>query len=452
MKTVTKKIVRANTYAIPGPNNSSRKEKVTAERIKNWASIGTTMLKAGLRIPAPINHDFKALPVSIGNNGLTDAAKNQGFWTKLAAKPDEDGIMSLYGELEVPDNIADKVGSTIQETSIYVRPTWTDGLGRLWKDAPMHIALVNNPIEPNQSNFEEGSLALSMSMEANDTLEDQGSANSTTGSAEAQADPSSPLQNSACNIQELLSQLREVGRIDLPEDTLPDNLPERLLAALRQKRLSELEDDETEGTTRQPPKNSKEPSRPIVMSQTPATPVTPELTAEQANALVMAHPAYKHATETARNLLAHATNAARRSLQTRVSRLQKAGICTKEYADKYLVPHIANHSVAFNDDGSPIASPVEVILEGLEGMTPPAQTNPAMAMSHGKPTIGSNPFLMPGDFASVQKALAMSMGQNVNDLEIHNPPIQSHSFDDEAADKLADAIAGPVTMGVSWAD
>jgi hypothetical protein len=432
MKTFVKKIVRSNKYTIPG--KTPRVEEVSPQRINSWANTANKMIQAGLKIPAPINHDFQSLPVTVGPDGLSDAAKNSGFWTKFFTKQ-ENGHTALYGHLEVPDALSEKVGQTITETSIYVRPTFTDGLGREWKDAPMHVALVNNPIEPDQSNFqpvEQGSLALSMSMEQ-PPAEDIGDPKATSTL------PSDPQtveqnQNQTCNISELLAQLREVAGIDLLEDTLPDNLAERLLAALRQKRLSELEDEESEGTTRQPPNNSREPSRPIIMSNTPTT---PNLTPEQVNELVMAHPAYKESREAVKNLLHHISENARRGFQRRIQQLVQAGVCTKEYAESKLAPLVAQHQVAFQEDGKSAASTVEILLEGLEAVKP-SQT-PELAMSHPTRIPFANTVVPGQDWASIQRSLAMSMGQNVNDLQIQEPP-GPKPFNSKDADEVLDEL------------
>lgn len=457
MKTFTKKIVRSNTYEVPGPDGTSRREVITPERIKQWAETANKMLDSGLKIPAPINHDFEALPIVVGSDGLADASKNAGFWTRFFSK-EEDGRTVLYGALEVPDALADKVGKTIQETSIYVRPEFKDGLGRVWKDAPMHVALVNHPVEPGQDNFQpDDALALSMSMENGDPPRDYGSAASRNKVPNAQIDPSLQTEQ-ICNIQELVTRLREVARIALPADTDSTNICERLLAALEQKQLSELEGDfDDDKATLQTPNNSREPSKPIVMSKQTNNQKDDQrtssqqtsgpyygLTPEQINELVMSHPAHKQALDTTKNLLGYVTESAKRSISNRINRLIRAGVCTKEYADKFLLPHVEKHHVAFGEDGRPVPSQVEILLEGLEALPSPVQqktpgNNPEAALSGV--AMAFNPMMIPGSFDEVRKAFSMSFGSRMDDLETAPKPAgASASLDSEAMDKLADSL------------
>jgi hypothetical protein len=315
-----KRIVLAGMYEIPQPDGSYRREFIDPERLEHWADTARTMLQRGFRIPAPWNHDGAALPVQVGVDGtLSSALDNGGWWTGFTVEEELDGTPALYGVLEIPGEIADphslasKIGQTIKDTSVYVRPEFRDSSGQAWTDALMHVALVTHPIEHNQPNFTPldtatgqrsatdpgllpaGSLALCMNYCRYPVRmalpAATGSVSSRkTGGAGGPGMPGTPgkgkspaassadksLQSSLGqeggdaqinSFQELLLRLREVAKIALPEDTSPENLIERLRVALLQKAASEEEEDQGSITT--PPEGATEQPAPVLMSFNP---------------------------------------------------------------------------------------------------------------------------------------------------------------------------------------
>jgi hypothetical protein len=316
-----KQIVAAGVYDIPLPGGGSRVELLTPTRLQHWAETGNRMLRAGFRIPAPWCHDPNALPFKMGNDGtLPNSLQNVGFWESLEVSANEQGVPALFGLVDVPGDAQDpnspagKIGNTIQDTSVYVRPNFRDSAGRNWSDALMHIALVTHPVEHGQPNFQPvpksgietpaipgspvhiqaGELALSMShcryqidahgdwhlamaapgsgLAANGPGTAGGSpvnatgARSSKGLTDTLGDESGDRRISS--FQELLIRLREVAKIALPEDTTEETLVERLGVALMQKAASE-EDEEKPGSTIKPPEGAREQTAPVVMSFKP---------------------------------------------------------------------------------------------------------------------------------------------------------------------------------------
>ena len=137
-----KPIVTTGVYTIPG--DTPRKVEVTSDRLNHWADQFHSMKSAGVSVPAPWNHSTEALPMSVGNDGtLPRSDINAGWWDKVWVEDN-----TLWGELDVPQNEdAVKIGTSVKESSIYVRPSFVDGSGNEWKDSLMHIALVTHPIE-----------------------------------------------------------------------------------------------------------------------------------------------------------------------------------------------------------------------------------------------------------------------------------------------------------------
>jgi len=141
----TKTILKPGKYLVQTPAGERKVEEITAERLQGWSDRFTKMLAAGLRIPAPYRHDA-SVPLAKTKRSAKD---NAGFWKKLSI--DDKG--ALVGELDVPNKEdSDRIGKTVQEVSPYVK-TWDDGDGNHWDDSILHIALVTNPIIPNQENF-----------------------------------------------------------------------------------------------------------------------------------------------------------------------------------------------------------------------------------------------------------------------------------------------------------
>lgn len=160
-----KQIVKPGKYVV----NVPRKQKdgtvkferdtheITPERIKSWKDKFDAMIQDGLRIPAPFRHDLSALP-------LTDEQKleleqkqkdqgslnNAGYWDSLNIA--EDG--TLEGEIDVAEQaLADRFGNSFKECSLMALPEFTDGKGKKWEDAILHVAVVTNPIVHGLDNF-----------------------------------------------------------------------------------------------------------------------------------------------------------------------------------------------------------------------------------------------------------------------------------------------------------
>lgn len=415
-----KAIVRAGVYDIPREDGSVQSELITPERLEHWAQTGNSMQASGLRIPGPWAHDAAALPIRVGSDGtLTTSFHNAGFWERFQVSLDEEGVPTLYGEIDVPGDENDpntpagKVGKTVKETSIYVRPKFRDGSGQEWEDALMHVALVTHPIEKGQKNFE--GIALSMSHCTH------------------------PIKMAMSgDITELIKNLREVAKVSVPEDTSPENLIERLNAALLQKRLSEGENKT--GNTRTPPSGARETTSPVItmsFSQkqaeallqagtinpdtgkpftkedfeaagvkfTPSAPSTPQdppldsalqsqLTAQQqVNTLLMSH----------------LRNAEVEKRETRMNALIRSGRISQEYADQRIKPLLEGFQMSFDDQGNIKPSSVDVVLDALEQLpssTPQAGLN-----------LGADRSLIPGSVDQLLNSLSMS----ASGVRVHEP-------------------------------
>ena len=359
-----KPIVTTGVYSIPG--DIPRKVEVTESRLSHWASQFGKMKKAGISLPAPWNHSKDAFPMSTGNDGtLPRSDINAGWWDKVWVENN-----TLWGEVDVPSNEdAVKIGTNVKESSIYVRPSFTDGAGNEWKDSLMHIALVTHPVENGQGNFEpvDHGLALAMSqlteplsMASPEKAEEQINATDNVGPGESK---DSQVQG----MKGMLELLRAV-QIDLPEDTNEVNFMERLMVALRQKKTSEQPEDQSVTT---PPEGAKEQPAPVAMSQETKNKVQEEETTlsheeQVGEEVVMSHPKFKAASQTISFLLNHIGQQEKNTLSDRRNNLVSTGKVTESYAAEHLDPSIGAFQMSFGDNGNPEVCAASQIMDALE--------------------------------------------------------------------------------------
>lgn len=386
------------------------------ERIKHWANQHTEMRKAGLLTPAPWFHDFqKAVPVRVGDaaeSALRSSADNGGFWDKMWSELQTDGKLALWGEVDAPGDENDtstpagKVGKTVRECSIYAAKEYKDGLGRVWKDVPMHVALCTHPIQPGQRNFEavkpEVGVALAMSMLGN--------------ASDPNLDPNKPPAYT--QMKELLEKLKKVKKLALPEDTNEVNLAERLMLAVTQAEVSEA--DDLEGSTRKPPEGAKEENAPLVMALTkpqiaaiiaqkvvnPATgqPFTEaELTTPDVPAGDVAQTKQMNTI-----LMSHLGNTKKDALKIRLTNLLARGL-DADTANKILLPQIESVVMSFTPEGQALPLAIEQTLTMLESSLP-ARKNPL-----------PNLFPLGNDVGGSLNALSMSLGIPLTEQQLPNP-------------------------------
>ena len=427
MPTFRKQILSSGSFIVPS-GGGSKKIQLTPERLKKWAGTFEAMRKAGLEIPGPWSHATKLGPVQMGqaNRGgiVEDAAKNAGFWTKVWY---DEAAKALMGEIEAPGNVSDpntpagKLASTVKETSVYVAPSWQDGIGRIWDEPIMHIGCVVHPIEPGQPNFEPvgNEMVIAMSFQT----EDDPNAEVPPEGDEEEEEPD-PLiggglpAESSSNMQNVIGLLSAVG-IVLPPTTTPENFLPYLEIALGQYQACCGEGEETDGTITNPPEGASEKQAPFIMAFSndqlaaiaaanvvnPATkkPFTlaelqetakvaidhSALTAE----VVMAHPTVQNLVKTVDSVTNAITETARNNYRGRTARLVAAKAITQEFADASLKPLIDSVVMSFAN-GKPVETTVDILLKGFESGVkniPFSANSPGfdafLAMSHG----GLNP-------------------------------------------------------------
>jgi hypothetical protein len=417
-----------DTFHIPG---KSSPVKLDPSRIKKWVDNFNKMRKSGVRVPAPWVHDDqilggKATPIeekslSMGNTFMNDGSRNAGFWEQLSF---DESSKTLYGVLEVPGNPDDpntpagKIGTSVQEVSVYVSPGWKDGSGETWDESILHIGCVCSPIERGQRNFElaENDLYVCMSMqEQQETPEQESAEHSPEKTTEQQGLFSG-------NLASILGLLKSAVNIALPTSTTVENFLDRLETALAQYQACN-EDGEQAGTdVTVPPEGAVEKQAPFIMSfsneqlaaivaagvQNPATGKPWSLPEIQEAArvepkvdgsVIMAHPEVKAMADSTMALLTAFTDQAKANYRSRIDALKASGGVSPEYATGTLLPMVDSLTMSF-ENGKPKQQNIDIALSALEANNagrlfgvqnsgPQAAYANFIAMSQGVPAAAS---------------------------------------------------------------
>ena len=467
-----KVIVSPGVWEVATDDGGTRQEVVTPARIQKWARNYTRLRSKGYLAPAPFAHVDPVTkqmphPIQMGRNGtLPRSDLNRGFWDSLSV----DSTGSLVGEVDVEGDVTDyntpagKVGTTIKETSVYVKHGFKDGTGEVYDEMPMHIALVTHPIEGGQSNFQpiasQSGFAIAMSQCVMMASGGQGFGNSnadpiTGGSDGSQngsgnnsdrsksqfSDPTGDTKGPIAT--KIVQALRHenIG-IDLPDDTDDTNILERILVACRQKATEKSNDFQLQNqsqndpnnppkpkgkgsSTRNSPEGATEQPASIAMSQTATVPATAD------NALLMSQ--VQGLTEANKLLAGYVTKLEKDKRGSRIQSLVATGRCAKEYAETKLMPLLGAFQMSLAADGSPANSPIDAVLEALEGI--PARTTSII----GNQPMPSAMAGLPPESQAVMQQILMSMGAVPPGANVENHPNGDQFYTTTGAEMDGDA-------------
>lgn len=350
-------------------------KQVTKEDLETAVNTFNKMTSKGLKVPAPWKHDFDITTftkIEEGQNGLLeDSTKNAGFWKNLETYINEEGKTVLSGAVEVPgdpdnpDTPAGKVGTQVQETSIYMRDSYplTDGSGEVLEKALMHIALVTHPIESNQTNFE--------LMEVNDSF-----------IAMSQLVAEEPNDTDNASISELIKELRDTCKLFVPPNTTVANLVSNLLIAVGQYKLMSCDDDGDDSTD---PSKSKTSVEPLIMSKLSdaalnklLSQVNPDtnkpFTKEELGLVTEATTTVVVKNDPKQDLIMSAMqtqmeNDRRLQYRNKIDQLVENGQTTKAFADSNLYPQADSYTIQF--EGGKVVTPVlESVIMSLAQQEP----------------------------------------------------------------------------------
>jgi len=424
-----KVVTTAGKYVV-GDGKGGRQEAIlTAERFNNWVNNFKKLKSKGYLIPAPFDHDNQnSLPIRMGNDGSPPALNNAGFVDELAVET-IDGVPSLVavfnidGDTKDPNSLAYKVGKTVKETSVYVRPNYLDGVGEKYEgEVPMHVALVTHAIEPGQSNFQPigNDIAVAMSQRVvmaadklsgnigntDDEKPEEGEDDDTPGETAEVTEAGGSI------IAQLIKILRDPAiNIDLPDDTNEGNFTDRLNVAARQRTKQPTQ---TQAPPTPPPDpNAQQPSKPISTTKPPRNAVeqsaslamsqTPKTTEEQLAVVMSQLTGYENANKI---LSGYVTTLEREKRATRIAALISSGRVTEDYAKSYLQPALEGFQMSLGADGKPAPAAIDTLLVALEAT--PAKTGSVHNTMVGLPASAfAN---LPPEAANAVATVLMSMG------------------------------------------
>lgn len=361
MPTFKKMIVSEGTYHPYNPiTRKKMKRHVSKEELQEFVDTANQMKLKGLKIPAPWKHDANITSFSKieeGDQGLLeDSSKNAGFWDKIEGIVNPDtGKYEVYGEVDVPGDASDantpagKVGTSVRDTSIYLRKDFEDGAGNKWPTAVMHIALVTHPIENGQPNFEltdpnDSYLAMS-------EFEDESS------------------------LSDLISKLKKVCKLYIPPNTSKEDFPERLMSAVSQLELSiseELDDSVDNKTYNAEPVIMSGLTKEAIAALVATNAINPATKKPFVEADFQDAPAKKD--DSALLMMSSLTNVLqgdrRKGYRNRIDTLVETGRVVKTFADTHLYPQADNYNIELAPEGVK-ESGLDTLLMSLESMPAP---------------------------------------------------------------------------------
>lgn len=378
-----KVIVRPGVFSTKNPKTGKRTIKaVTKDYLKSVCETANEMIKDGIRIPGPYAHkDEKGIVPNVvftkdgvevdgetSTPPIWNSAINAGFWQRF----EQDAKGQLVGFVDLPGDVKDlntpsgKVRNTIKETSVFVEPEFTDGLGKVRKNALRHVALVTGAVEPNQEDFElvdtDNQYALAMSFSMSDEVsgatvdEPEKTPSGPETESNTDTEPTSKEDETSCaaNISEIVSLIKDKLGYEMPSDTTDKNFIDRLRTILVSIQ-SDSNPEENEDLTKKPEKAETE-SSPVIMSTE---------TENKDNLVVLQNKASK--------MLEAFMKVFKEDLTSRVNKLIAKGVIGRAQADKILTPQVEALAMSLDDFDVETCtfakSPLEMSIEILEGNT-----------------------------------------------------------------------------------
>lgn len=408
-----KKVARPGVVLPKNPLGRRRVKVIDKDYLSRVAETGNEMLKAGILIPMPYGHTDEngvyPVPLLRGiNDSLVDArsgevprwdhAVNSGFATGFEIDPVDGGLIvesEHEGDPENQDTHAGRIGKTFKQTSPFITD-WTDGSGKHWKDAPLHICLTNRGVQHAQEEFKlltpEGNpnqdliakqgltspeLAIAMSLDDDDYCDK----NLSEALALSADDELSSLANAVKEIPgltpEIVNKIKEQFKsklnLTLPDDTDINNFGDRVFTILNNMEPRKEGDDITKM-----PSGSDVVTAPLIMSNDPTSPLTPGTNASVPAPGSVATPALANpddlviSKKQAEGILVATLSAMKANLTKRINAMVKSGhpIVGRAYADSNLLPQVNAIALSLDDlsdEGQFPKTPLELSLDILEG-------------------------------------------------------------------------------------
>lgn len=374
MALLTKVILPQNVYKVRSGN--SRLPKAFDEAyLQRIAKVSNDMLDAGLKIPAPFDHQKEAIPMTekqIEENKSSSSFHNAGYWTSFWVAPNNKGVPSLYGLVDVAGDISDpsspafKAMNTAKEVSISLANRFEDGFGRTWTDGLMHVALVNHAVVPDQEPFQDNTTIVNLSMIELSSHQDNTSIIEELKAALKKVKINLPGSTDEKSfLRDLLVAVSQVG------DNVPDKLEPAPIYMSTEGDNMKLSQAQAEALVKSGTVNPVT-NKPFTLEDLgiSASPKTTDL-----SALEKLIAEKDKAIEGLKGMVVGIKNKfqaeKQQSIQQRISSLVAKGVITKEYADTVLSPKVQFEMSLTNPEDHPL----EISLSTLEALPAAKQPN-----------------------------------------------------------------------------
>lgn len=234
------------TFLQPGRYHvgGGRFRDFTAKEISDYVNGTKELLAAGHSVPLIFEHAAPGSDEGSPRDNRAAQVKHGAGWLG-GVNLGNDG--SALHVLEVTDADAARklADGSIKFTSPELRPTWTDGKGRVFKNIISHVALTHKPRNPDQSKLqpvEEPALQFSLAdlepIQMSDDAADKDPLEKATDNetpADASENPDMPTPGAASEEQKQLESciafLKTIG-VALPANTDASNFMDRLQTGL----------------------------------------------------------------------------------------------------------------------------------------------------------------------------------------------------------------------------
>lgn len=238
------------TFLQPGRYHvgGGRYRDFTAQEISSYVTGTKELLAAGHSVPLIFEHAAPGSDEGSPRDSKAAQVKHGAGWLG-GVNLGNDG--SALHVLEVTDADAARklADGSIKFTSPELRPTWTDGKGRVFKNIISHVALTHKPRNPDQSKLQpvaepalQFSLAdlepIQMSFDDDKDADDKSPIDKATDRetpADASENPDMPTPGAASEEQKQLESciafLKTIG-VALPANTDASNFMDRLQTGL----------------------------------------------------------------------------------------------------------------------------------------------------------------------------------------------------------------------------
>lgn len=234
------------TFLQPGRYHvgGGRFRDFTAQEIASYVNGTKELLAAGHSVPLIFEHAAPGSDEGSPRDTKAAQVKHGAGWLE-GVNLGNDGSALHVLDVTDPDAFKKLSDGSIRFTSPELRPTWTDGKGRVFKNIISHVALTHKPRNPDQSKLQpvqEPALQFSLAdlepIQMSDNADDKDPIDKATDNetpADATENPDMPTPGAASEEQKQLESciafLKTIG-VALPANTDASNFMDRLQTGL----------------------------------------------------------------------------------------------------------------------------------------------------------------------------------------------------------------------------